>query len=408
MRQLLFIFILFITTTKVNAQEIDHAKLKEDLDGMISVLSQYYAYFQEKEVAIDCIKEYYGKQVEKVKTREESVLLFEYLLDEFYDSHLILNTNTNSSYRLYAPIYASIKNNKAVITSVWMTQLENLDQPIIGATITKINGIALAKAINEFPTHCSDKEQKANREWIINKILAGRYNEPRVVTLQLSNGKTTQLDLDQLKLKQESKLVTTNLIDGIGVIRINNSLGNDELVKAFDQALNSLSNSKGLVIDLRNTVDGGDSYEARGILGRFISKPMPYQRHLTVEKPADNPAVERNWMEFASPRGEQYKQPVVVLVGRWTGSMGEGLAIGFEGIERGVVVGTEMERLAGEMTGVPFSNRNFGYRISIAKLFHVNGTPREQYRPTRFVNQTSINKDEILEKGINIVEGLIK
>ncbi|MEX0362568.1 MAG: S41 family peptidase, partial [Allomuricauda sp.] len=328
---------------------------------------------------------------------------FEYLLDEFYDSHLILSTNRNSSFRLYSPIYIKIENGKAVISNIWQTQIQYIDQNLIGAEVQKINGLTFDKAIDQFPTHCNDKKSKIVREWIANKILAGRYNEPRVLSLKLSDNKTIEFDLDKVKIKKDDGLLNTMTKNGIGIIKINNSLGNNALISEFDKSLNQLRNTKGLIIDLRNTVDGGNSYVARGILSRFIKEQKPYQKHWTIEQYDGSTKVERSWVEYVSPRESQYKKPVVILVGRWTGSMGEGLAIGFEGMERAETVGTEMERLAGEMNGFSFINQKFGYRLSTAKLFHVNGTPREKYVPTNYVKQTTIQKDETLEKGIEII-----
>jgi carboxyl-terminal processing protease len=166
-------------------------------------------------------------------------------------------------------------------------------------------------------------------------------------------------------------------------------------------------NAKGLIIDLRNTVDGGNTYVARGIMGRFIKGAKAYQKHATTEKYGNNPAIEREWIEYVSPRLEQYKNPVVILVGRWTGSMGEGLAIGFDGLERAKIVGSKMARLAGEINGFSFKHQNYGYRIPTTKLFHINGTPREKYVPSYYVKQTTVKKDETLEKGIEIINRMI-
>ena len=98
----------------------------------------------------------------------------------------------------------------------------------------------------------------------------------------------------------------------------------------------------------------------------------------------------------------------MVLAGRWTGSMGEGLAIGMEALNRGIVVGTEMERLAGEMNGFPFSYQNYGYRLSTAKVFHVNGTPREMFIPKEYVTQTTMTKDQCMERAFNILREALK
>lgn len=396
---------LLLSFSYTNGQEkkIDNSKIKEDLEKILTGLSRNYIYFQEKNIDLDCIRKYYENQIENIKTEEGTVLFFEYLLDEFYDSHLILNTNRKSSFRLYSPIYATLQNGKISITNVWQSQIENLEQNIVGAEIKKINGIDFEKAIEKFPTHCNDKNSPKVREWIINKILAGRYNQPRVLTLQFANQNSFEFDLDKIKYKKNNGLLASEIQNGTGIIRINNSLGNNNLVSEFDKVLDGLMDTKALIIDLRNTVDGGNSYVARGIMSRFISETKPYQKHWEKEKYDKNPIVERSWTEYVIPRGKQYKKQVIILVDRWTGSMGEALAIGFEGMQRAEIVGTEMERLAGEMDGFTFEHQQFGYRLSTTKLSHINGTPREEYVPVNYVKQTTTKKDETLESAFRLL-----
>lgn len=403
-----FLLFMFLGVYAFPQNTIDETKLKEDLEEILNDIATNYVYLEEKDVDLDCIRKHYTEKIPEVKSMGQAVLFFEYLLDEFYDSHLILNTNTNSSYRLKSPLYLKLENGKPIISNVWQTQIENTETDLIGAELIKINNIPIDQAIEQFPAHCNDKNAPQVREWILNKIVAGKYNEPRVLHLKLRDGSFSDLDLDKVKIKNNEGLLDVEMINDIGVIRINNSLGDEGLVKAFDLVLDSLKDSQGLIIDLRNTVDGGDTYVARGILGRFIDSPVPYQKHqfmeLAYENPEENPKIERSWLEYVSPRGDQYKNPVVVLAGRWTGSMGEGLAIGFDATESAMIVGSEMERLAGEMSNFSFKNLDFGYQLSTAKLFHINGTPREKYVPQFYVNQTTTAKDECLEKGIQLIE----
>lgn len=386
-----------------NAVAFSNEQINESLNEMISDLEQNYIYLKDKNVDLNCIRTTYKSKIKNIKMDEDLVLFFEYLLDEFYDSHLILNTNRKSSFRLFAPIHTKTQNNKTIITSVWQSQISNLDTNTIGAEIITFNGKKLDQLIDQFPTSCTNKKDDTVRTWIANKILAGRYNEPRKLELKLQKGKRYLLDLDNLQTKKNNTLISAYQKDNIGIIRINNSLGNNDLIAAFDQALDSMMNTKGLIIDIRNTVDGGNSYVARAIMGRFISEEKPYQKHWTLEEYISNTPVVRSWEEFVSPRGIQYRKPVVILVDRWTGSMGEGMAIGFEGMKRAEIVGTEMEQLAGAMNGFGFKNLPFGYRISTEKLSHINGTPREKYIPTHLVIPINITKDEILEKGIEII-----
>ncbi|HEY0895013.1 MAG TPA: S41 family peptidase [Sphingobacteriaceae bacterium] len=405
-----FIIVLAVSFTVLHATgqetQLDKDRIREDLEQLLRDLSENYAYLREKNIDLNCLRNHYTRKIRTLKNEEDVVLLYEYLLDEFYDSHLILTTNRQSSFRLHAPLYVSLQNGKAVITQVWQSRMEDSEHDLVGGEISRINGVDFSRAIDNFPTHCQNKKAPAVREWIANKLLAGRYNEPRVLSVTLLNGRTIRFNLDSVRHAARRELLTSERRGHVGVISINNSLGNHELISAFDRTLDSLMGTEALVIDLRNTVDGGNSYVARGIMGRFVAGPQPYQKHSVEEKYDDGPRVERSWTEYVSPRGTQYTRPVFVLVGRWTGSMAEGLAIGFEGIRRGTVVGTEMERLAGEMTSFGFKHRSYGYRISTARLFHVNGTPREEYVPTHYVKQTTARKDEVLERAFQLIDNL--
>lgn len=402
---LVLIASLFFNSIYAQSIAVDHAKIKEDLESMLTDLSDSYIYLEDKKVDLACIRNYYSQQISRITTEEETVLFFEYLLDEFYDNHLTLRTNRPSSYRLFAPIYAKEEKGKIIITNVWQSQLESVPkEELIGAEILTFNGISFNDMIDNFPVHCCDKRNTEVREWIINKILSGRYNEPRMISLKVEGQAPFNFDLDAVVLKRTEALLSSKTIDDIGIIRINNSLGNDKLVGEFDAALDELLSTKGLIIDLRNTIFGGDTYEARGIMGRFVDRSSPYQKHAYWAKSPNNPDVERSWVELVSPRLRQYKAPVVILVGRWTGSMGEGLAIGFEGMGRAEVLGTEMRRLAGEVYDFGFKHQNYGFKLSTAKLYHINGTIREKYVPTHYIQQTTIHKDTALEEAIKLVE----
>lgn len=388
---------------------VNHDEIREDLDEILNDIQHNYVYLKEKEVDFECLRNHYAGKIKSIKTEEETVLFFEYLLDEFYDNHLTLRTNRSSSYRLFAPIYTTIENGKAIISNVWQSQIDGLNEDVIGAEIVKFNGIRFEQVIQDFPTHCSDKNNPEIKEWIANKVLAGRYDQPRILTLKLPDNKEIEFDVDAIRLRKDDDLLSTQTIDDVGVIRINNSLGNDNLVNEFDSALNALMHTKGLVIDLRNTIFGGDSYEARGIMSRFIGESKPYQKHSFTSTSDNNPDIERSWIEYVTPRSAQYEKPVIILVGRWTGSMGEGLAIGFEGMQRAEIVGSEMRRLAGEVYDFGFKHQTYGYKLSTAKLSHINGTPREKYIPTNYVKQTTSLEDETLNKGIQLaLESSIK
>jgi len=74
-----------------------------------------------------------------------------------------------------------------------------------------------------------------------------------------------------------------------------------------------------------------------------------------------------------------YKSPVIVLVNHWMGSMGEGVAIGMDGMKRAGIVGTEMARLIGATSQIKLPNTKIGISFPTEELFHINGTAREKF-----------------------------
>lgn len=398
-----FLLIVFTGISSAQSNNVDTYKLNEDFGQIIQDLSAKYIYLKDKKTDFDCVKNEYANLISEIKTNQERVLFFEYLLDEFYDSHLILNTTTKSSFRLHSPIYVCLKEGKFIIENIWSSQMKSFGQNIIGAEVLNFNSKKFNKVIDDFPTQCVNKNLPEVREWIANKVIAGRYNESRMLTLKLEDDRKISLDIDKIELKKENGLLSVSKKNGIAVVKINNSLGNNNLIKQFDRKLDALLDTEGLILDLRNTVDGGNTYVARAIMSRFIDEELPYQKHVSKEKYGNNPIIAKSWLEYVTPRGKQYTKPVVVLVGRWTGSMGEGLAIGLDGMERAKIVGTEMEKLAGSVVGYSFKNRNFGYRISTDKLYHVNGTIRENFVPEYFVKQNNELNDDVLIKALSLL-----
>lgn len=63
-----------------------------------------------------------------------------------------------------------------------------------------------------------------------------------------------------------------------------------------------------------------------------------------------------------------------------------------------------MRRLAGEVFDFGFPNTSFGFKLPTRKLFHLNGTPRQEYLPTHYVRSTTTTKDETLLKAIQLIK----
>jgi carboxyl-terminal processing protease len=135
-----------------------------------------------------------------------------------------------------------------------------------------------------------------------------------------------------------------------------------------------------IVLDLTDTPGGGNSSVARAILGWFVDRPRFYQMHNDPSELRQT-GIARQWIEQVLPRpGKYHRGRVIVLVGRWTGSMGEGIAIGFDAFGARVV-GTRMAGLRGAVYDERLEHSRLVLKLPAERVMTVNGAPREDFVP---------------------------
>ena len=368
------------------AQSPDYGK---DLDELISNLDQYGAYVHEGGLNLKQLKATYRPKLEKAKSRDEALVIFESVMGELHDFHASLNTNNQWSPRLVpsgADVIANWRGVHAFVEQVRENSTAEALGVKFGDQIIEVQGKPVRQAAREWLS--SEENSSRAWNWGLNSALAGRWNLPRSFLINRA-GKVFELELPTFKERRppSGRLTISFLPRGIVSLRPENSLGKDDLVRDFDAAVPVLRKAKGVVLDLRNTPSGGDSNVARGMMGLFISRRLPFQRHRVEER---STKTVRDWVEYATPRlTKPIRCPMVVLVGRWTSSMGEGIAIGFDGMRRATVVGTPMAGLRGAVDGVDLPLMGCRAFFPIEQVFHINGTPRHEWVPPVLVKPTS-------------------
>jgi hypothetical protein len=82
--------------------------------------------------------------------------------------------------------------------------------------------------------------------------------------------------------------------------------------------------------------------------------------------------------------------------------MGEGMAIGFDAMQRAQIVGTPMARLRGGTEGFELPKTGIPVHLPTYRLYHVNGTPRETFVSSIEVDLTRSRTagDAILERAL--------
>lgn len=399
---------LFYSAPRPQAN-ITPAQFTQDFDLLWSHLRDNYAYFDKKETDWERVREVYRPRAAGVGGRREFVALLEQVLDELYDPHTHLKINTSRSTRLIPTgldVWAEWENGRAVVTQLRKGFSAEQAGLRVGMEITSVNGEPVAAAVGRRLGVSLRSVNDAARGWALRALLAGSRDTKRVIEARDAGGAKAvfKLDLPEHTTAdnyQPGRRVEWCLLpDGIGYIKLND-LGSAETVTEFDAALERLESTRGLIIDLRATQSGGNTSVAEPIMGRLVERRAAYQKGA--------PRRGAGWTREVSPRGGRaYTAPVVVLVGRWTASMGEGMAVGLDGMGRATVVGTRMAGLNGAVFDLELPNSGIRLNYAAEKLFHVNGTPREEFVPPVAVRLSGRRADDvILAEGVRVLKGLL-
>ncbi|MEP6949586.1 MAG: S41 family peptidase [Ginsengibacter sp.] len=407
MKSVALIMLLFCSLNG-SAQAFTSKQYKEDFEYFWNSINDNYCYFNKKKTDWNAIKKMYAPQIDTISSRTSFVTILEQLFYELYDHHCSLNTNTNFSRRLVptgADLWGEYINGKPVITEVRKGFGAEISGITSGMEVIAINDVPVEKAITPFLAHSIDAEAKS---FALRLTLAGDHQSKRKITLKYKD-KTEDFYPDEDSMMLENviykTMVESKRFGNIAYIKINNFLFDNEIISQFDSVLNQNLKSSALILDLRETPSGGNSSVARAILGRFIIKDEFYQKHELFAEEKET-GIKRSWEEIVSPRGIAYTKPLIVLADHWTGSMGEGITIGFDGMKRATVIGTALARLNGATESFEMPNTKIKFHFPTERLYHINGLPRELFEPKIEVDvsKQKAGTDWFLKKAFSYLE----
>lgn len=371
-------------------------KYQKDFIEFWTDINNHYAYLEQQKIDWNKVREIYEPQAAIISDDDEFIQFLESVLNELHNGHSSLNTNLETSNRIIpsgSDMRVEKLGNKFYIKDLRKGFGADLSGLKIGMEIKLFNGNPIEEQLKKFLPKFTENHNQKMYQYALDMLFAGTHDTKREITV-IENGKEksyfpiTYGNRDELLY---SKILNKNT----ACIKINNSLGNNNLIAEFDKTLDSLFQFKNLVIDLTETTGGGNTTVARAIMGRFITQLLPYQIHEFDEKQYQ---TKRHWVECVTPRKEIYKGNVYILVGRWTGSMGEGMAIGFDGMKRAKIIGTEMAGLIGAISNFQLTETEIGFQFPTERLYHVNGTAREKFLPeilTQNIEETIQKAKEI-------------
>lgn len=251
-----------------------------------------------------------------------------------------------------------------------------------GDLLIAIGGTPMTEAVAAYWADLG-LEPTADRAGYSARVLAaGRRDRPRDLTIRDAGGadrRLAMLNLYEAGAGDRPPLTAYEADVGL-VIRFNDSLGDSATVAAFDAVMAGAEPGRPVVLDLTDTPGGGNTVVARAIMGWFVDAPTAYEVH-SLPAEERRTGVPRQWIEQVLPRpGKRHHGPVSVRVGRWTGSMGEGLAMGLDALGA-EVAGGPMAGLLGAIHDHRLPNSGLVIKLPTERLFAVDGTPREAFIP---------------------------
>jgi carboxyl-terminal processing protease len=378
----------------------------QDFTEFCDFVREQYAYFDIKKTNWDSTCSTYAPKAAAAADRDAFIGVLERAMAELYDHHAHLGTNTKTSPRLVpttSQIAGEWRDGRVFIVAVRAGSPADQAGVKPGARVLMVDGESILTSAAAIEPQLLTAPDPAARDWALEVALAG-HRERDTVQLSITDSSGTHaISYAPISTAPAATLLSHKIIGDVGYVRFNNSLGNNDLVKEFDAALATMRAAHGIVIDLRDTASGGVSSVARGMMGRFVNATVPYQRHELISEFRDT-GIRRIWVEYVAPREPFMSQPVVVLAGRWTGSMGEGIAIGFNAIREAPVLGEPMAHLLGALGEVSLHNSGIPVRVPAEKLFQINGKPREAFIPCRVAPTRRATGDIELDAAVKLAD----
>ena len=253
---------------------------------------------------------------------------------------------------------------------------------VAGDHLTAVDGVPVVQAVAGFWSGFGLRPSGERAGYAARVLAAGRRDRPRRLTIRHGATERT-LTLPSLyqKIAPLPPLATLQMGERRTIL-FGNSLGDNAMIAAFDAAMAHVPPGAPLTIDLTDTPSGGNTVVARAIMGWFVTRPTGYQVHNSPAEERET-GIARQWIEQVLPRaGKHHAGRVTAIVGRWTGSMGEGLAVGLRAAGARVC-GGPMAGLRGAISDIRLPSSGMVVKFPTERLSTVDGIPRERFVPPR-------------------------
>jgi carboxyl-terminal processing protease len=330
------------------ATNLSAKERKENFEALWSIIDASYADFQLKSIDWQQVGRRYLARLDSITSDDDFYLMMFQLVNELKDTHSWLNNYPPPALYTVRDMPIDIFENRPFVIAGDKAGWEVL--AVDGMTIPE-----RIESLRPFLKACSS--ERAFRREAVHALLAGNASEAVSVKLRSPQGQTETLTLQRggrsipAPSPQVSIILTKQqFVDfgrypsGLGYIHIRSFDGRDDITKEFDRALDSLRDTSGLLLDIRDN-PGGNGHDE--IVGRFLHKDT-FVGYSYIKNGTKHDQFERR-KDYIEPRKWEYTQPVALLVSDSTGSAADLFTRGMRAASRVTIIGTTTH---GNLSGV--------------------------------------------------------
>lgn len=341
---------------------LSKAERLENFDILAKAIDKNFSFFVHKGIDWEAVKARYRPKVENTRTTKDFYRLIHKFVMELKDFHSWLcNYKDVPTLGRFSPqMYTRLIKGKLVVAEVVKDSEAYKKGLRPGSVIVAVNGLSIKAKVEKIrPLMRMYSSERCFIEQAYRRILDGEKGSSVSVKFLVSSGNSSKIarlkrvSSGSKEIIQPSFRVNKGKViwygrhpSGYGYIRILSFKGRMEIADEFDQALERLKNTHGLIIDVRENPGGFGTAQAR-IIGRFITSRTKVSISYRKNGPGHEAFSKRD--TYFEPTGDwQYTKPVALLINAITGSACDLFACRMISTGRPITIGTTTH---GNLTG---------------------------------------------------------